>query len=357
MDESILSAHFREAATLPDKWSGNLFFRNSRNQIMRYAHAPALTDQSRGTIIHRHGHGESIDLYNEAIRWYQTQGFDVWAYDLSGQGLSEGKDPNKDPSPRDTLHAVNDLDLFVRQIVRRVPGKPLIMSAHSLSGHSGLIYMKRHPDIFSAVIMSSPMFDIYRLGLHPVFRPLVRSVFQLACVMGLKDVETPVTGYNNFIDRVQKTSESLAHISLGEINYRGHVKNMLKKENPERYRDRPTFGWIDAAFKTITPTLKRSFLKTIKTPLLIGSAGPLEDLVATDAHERVAGILPHAELKKLPFAVHSLWHDRDGNYREWLGHVEAFLDKVAPQTMAQAVGTPTHHIHVKNADIPGLRAA
>ena len=335
MDKTKLREHFRKATTTPEGWSGDLFFKNERGQSLRYGHAPALTPEPRGTIIHRHGHGESIDLYNEAISWYQKQGFDVWAYDLAGQGLSEGKDPNKDPSPKDTLHDVNDLDQFARRIVKRTPNKPLILSAHSLSGHSGLIYLKRHPDVFSGAVMSSPMFDIYRLGLPACFRPVVRGIFALAAMVGLKNVETPVAGYNNFIDRVQKTSEQLAHISLGEINYRGEVKRVLKELHPERYRDRPTFGWVGAAFKTIIPTLRRSFLKDIQTPLLIGSAGPLEDLVANDAHERVARIIPHAELKKMPFAVHSLWHDRDSNFKIWQGYVATFLDKIAPDNAPQ----------------------
>lgn len=330
MDESKLRAHFREAAALPEGWSGDLHFINAQGHKIRYAHAPALRDNPRGTIIHRHGYGESIDLYHEAIRWYQTQGFDVWAYDLSGQGLSQGKKPNVDPRPRDTVHAVNDLDMFVKHVVKRVPGKPLIMSAHSLSGHSGLIYMQRHPGTFSGAIMSSPMFDIYRLGLPSIARPVIRAVFQVACMIGLKDVETPVTGYNSFIDRIQKTSESLAKISLGEINYRGTVKRMLKKLDPARYGDRPTFGWINAAFKTIIPTLRRSFLRSINTPMLIGSAGALEDLVATDAHDRVARITGNAKVVHLPFAEHSLWHDRESSYQQWLGHVAGFLDRIAP---------------------------
>ena len=334
MDESKLRAHFREASTMPEGWSGDQFFMNAQGHKIRYGYAPALTDSPRGTIIHRHGHGESIDLYNEAMRWYQKLGFDVWAYDLCGHGLSEGKDPNHNPSPKDTFSAVHDLDLFVHNVVKRVPKKPLIMSAHSLSGHSGLIYMQRHPDIFSAAVMSSPMFDIYRLGMPSVCRPVIRALFQAACMLGFKNTATPVTGYTRLIDRLQRTSESLTSISLGEINYRDEVKNQIKRQHPERYHDLPSFGWVNAAFKTITPALKASFLRNIRTPLLIGSAGPLEDLVATDAHARVARIMPYAKLVKLPFAVHSLWHDREHSYQEWLKHVSAFLDRAAPPSPA-----------------------
>lgn len=334
MDETELRAHFREAATLPTGWSGDLYFENAQGHKLRYAHAPALTDKPRGTIIHRHGHGESIDLYNELMRWYQTLGFDVWTYDLCGYGLSGGKDPNNNPHPRDTMHAVNDLDLFVHRIVNRVQGKPLIMSNHSLSGHSGLIYLQRSPDTFSGAVMSSPMFDIYRMGMPALCRPVVRAIFRAACMVGLKDVETPVTGYNHFIDRLQNVSHKLTTFSLGEINYRQHARQMLKEKNPDRFRDRPTFGWVDSAYRTIMPTLKRSFLHTIGTPVLIGSAGPLEDLVATDAHERVARLAPGARLVRLPLAVHSLWHDREHSFRQWQNHVESFLDELAPRAAA-----------------------
>lgn len=331
MDESKLRAHFREATSAPAGWSGDLYFTNERGHKIRYAHAPAQTAVPRGTVIHRHGSGESIDLYYEALRWYQKQGFDVWAYDLSGHGLSEGKHPNDNPSPKDTFHDVHDLDHFVRDVVVRVPDSPMVMSAHSLSGHSGLIYIKRNPDMFSGVVMSSPLFDIYRLGLPALFRPVIRGIFEAASMMGFKDTVTPVARYSRWLDTLQRTSQSLTSVTLGEINYRAATKQAIKNMHPERYRALPTFGWVVAALKTLTPSLKYSFLRSIRTPLLIGSAGPFEDLVATDAHDRVARMMPHAEVKRMNFAVHSLWHDRDSNYNQWLGHVAAFLDRVAPQ--------------------------
>lgn len=337
MDLSKLREHFKQATTVPEDWSGDHFFTNDRGEFMRYAHAPSQKQRTRGTIIHRHGAGESLDLYYETIRWYQDQGFDVWAYDLAGYGLSDGKNPNHNPSPKDTIHHVNDLDCFIKKIVKPAPDKPLIMSNHSLSGHSGLIYLQRHPNVFHGAVMSSPMFDIYRLGLPSLFRPLLRGVFSLACAIGLKDVETPAAGYSRLLERVKKTSESLTTLALGQINYRGTVKQMIKELHPDRYRDRPTFGWVRAAYVTIMPTLRRRFLQSIHTPTLIGSAGLLEELVDTGAHARAARLMPRAELAKMQFADHNLWHDNDKNHSEWTGYVSDFLDRIAPRTAAPPI--------------------
>lgn len=330
MDKQRLREYFSLAATPPQGWSGDLFFENNRGQKLRYACAPAA-GVSRGTVIHRHGAGESLDLYLETIKWYQAQGFDVWAYDLSGYGLSEGKDPHFKPSPKDTFLHLDDLDVFVKKVVRHDQTKPMIMSAHSLSGHSGLLYLKKNPDVFKAAIMSSPLFDIYRLGLPVCARPLIRGIFQIACLIGLRNKETPAAGYSSLLDRIKKTSENLTNISLGEINYRRSVKDMIKDLHPERYRDRPTFGWVCAAYETLIPALRAKFLAKIDTPLLIGSVGIYEELVDTDAHERVARTVQNGELVKLPFGDHNLWHDRDKNYHEWVTNVRRFLDKVAPQ--------------------------
>ncbi|MCM2344711.1 MAG: lysophospholipase [Alphaproteobacteria bacterium] len=337
MDLSKLREHFKRATTVPEEWSGDHFFTNDRGEFLRYAHAPAQTGRTRGTIIHRHGAGESLDLYYETICWYQHQGFDVWAYDLSGYGLSDGKNPNHNPSPKDTIRHVNDLDCFIKNVVKPTPDKPLIMSNHSLSGHSGLIYLHKHPEVFQGAIMSSPMFDIYRMGLPAIFRPLIRGIFSLACTMGLKDVETPAAGYSRILDRVKKTSESLTTIALGQVNYRGAVKQMIKELHPDRYRDRPTFGWVRAAYITLMPTLRRSFLQSIHTPTLIGSAGVLEELVDTGAHARAARLMPRAELAKMHFADHNLWHDNDKNNTEWTDYVRDFLDRVAPRTAAPPI--------------------
>lgn len=333
MEKHKLREQFRKASTPPEGWSGDLYFVNNREQKLRYAHAPAQGIH-RGTVIHRHGAGESLDLYLETIKWYQGQGFDVWAYDLSGYGLSEGKHPDHKPSAKDTFLHIDDLDVFVKKVVQHDPHKPLIMSAHSLSGHSGLLYLKKNPDVFKAAVMSSPLFDIYRLGLPVCFRPVIRGIFQLACLVGFKECQTPVAGYSSMLDRIRKTSESLTTISLGEINYRRTVKDMLKELHTERYRDRPTFGWVCAAYETLIPALRAKFLSKIDTPLLIGSAGIFEELVDTDAHARVADMTQKGELVKLPFADHNLWHDHDKNYNEWVCHVSQFLDRIAPQTRA-----------------------
>lgn len=329
-----LSALFNEAALPPEGWRED-FFRNMRGENLRYGHAPASPDvPARGTVVMTHGYGEHIELYYHAIRFYQQRGFDVWMMEWQGHGKSDRDDPvcrtsgNHRTAPRGMLSHMKDLEKFVNEVVQPDRSRPVIMSTNSMGGHIGLLAMKYNPAMFDGAVMSTPMFDIARLGLPVSWRGVMRFIFDTAAKTPLADKQLP----GDF--KVLNWLTGLANNRTGdEPNIRAAWAEAARRKYADLQIDRPSFGWVSAAYRTIAPSLKDSFLHAVQTPMLIGSAGQ-DNLVDNAAHVRVAEKTRASEILHLPTAQHSLWFENDGNYRNWTDSIDRFLDRIAPAQKA-----------------------
>lgn len=311
----------------PPGWQEGRFTNQFGNDL-RYSFAPALGGPAKGTVILTHGYGEFIDLYAEAINEYQKMGFNVWAMDFYGFGKSGRNDPDNPhtPSSEGLKRHVDDLHEFITRIVRPDHSKPVLMNTHSMGGHIGLLYLQKYPDTFDGAVMSAPMFDIYRLGLPVLFRPVIGGIFSLASQLNMRDFSL------SRISGVWSKLKEIRGFFTGEKKggLREAFNHMTRQSMPETNIQLPTPGWLSAAFKTVAPSMTDDALRSVKTPVLIGSAG-LENLVDVDAHERAAMLIPHAKLVKLPKAQHGLWFENDSNYNDWVGHVKSFVGRVTEQ--------------------------
>lgn len=352
-----LKKQFEAAVNPPEGWQGDLFFYNRLGQKIRYGHAPAQGDK-KGTIVLTHGYGEHIDLYHETIKRYQKMGYEVWAMDWQGHGKSERDNPANPllPSTKSMMRQVRDLDYFVNNLVktRHDPHTPLIMSTHSMGGHIGLLYLKKYPGVFDGAVMSAPMFDIYRLGLDSWARPGIRGIFNAAATgitlplsrigkvvewftgenPGWKDIklnlrDTFVPSVDELQSILPHIGSRIAHVFKQPTTLRGQFRELVRELTPDAALGRPTFGWIASAYNTIVPSMKDSFLKSIKTPILIASAEH-EDLVDNEAHKRAAGLMPNAQHVTIAGAGHGLWFEDDGPYDTWWGHITSFVGKLKP---------------------------
>lgn len=311
------------------------YFLNERGERLRYGHAPSLVapEKTRGTVVMTHGYGEHIELYHHAARFYQERGFDVWMMEWQGHGRSERIDPvcndceDGGAEPRGMKTHMQDLQYFTNKIVQRDRSKPVLMSTNSMGGHIGLLAMKDNPSLFDGAIMSTPMFDIYRLGLPSFTRPLVRLMFDLLARTRLANWQLPAEAAS--LSALTGIGNSLKDGMYEAHNVRREWNRATRRKYADMQMDRPTPAWVSGAYGTIVPSLKKDFLRAIKTPMLVGAAGK-DNLVDNNAIARVARLAPHVEVVELPSAQHSLWFENDGNFKSWAQRVDGFLDRHAP---------------------------
>jgi lysophospholipase len=318
-----LSNHFNRLASPPAGWRDG-HFKNKDGQNIRFGYAPVNGSSKKGTVLLTHGYGESTNMYFETIKEYQSRGFEVWAMDWAGMGKSEKDHKNavKKPNAEHFSRHVDDLHEFISNVVKKDNSKPFIMSTHSFGGHVGLLYLQEHQETFDAAVMSAPMFDITRAGLPVSFRKPLKCLFNFLSKIGLKDTPLP-SAYE--ILRKEEPENQEEKIYDGIAGLRAEWKKITQLWHPDTEMARPTFGWVASAYETIEESLKEKALKSIKTPILIGSA-ECEDLVDNKAHNYAASVMgDKATLIKMKNAGHNLFHNTDEVHDKWWSHISDFI--------------------------------
>jgi len=123
-------------------------------------HYRVWSDNSfKNPVIVLHGLLEHSGRYEKIVNRVQLSQFSYFTFDLRGHGLSEGKRGHAEQV--DVL--VQDIQTFTEFVSSRwYPQKKVkfILLGHSFGGLLGIRFLIKNPNVFKAVILSSPCFDI-----------------------------------------------------------------------------------------------------------------------------------------------------------------------------------------------------
>ncbi|MCF7948494.1 MAG: lysophospholipase [Spirochaetia bacterium] len=106
-----------------------------------------------GDIVLVHGYAEHSGRYAEAAEHLNTAGFNVWAMDHYGHGLSDGHRADV----KDFRLFSQDLQLFIQTTVKPQQQQSLFVYGHSMGGAVSLLYALEHQSEVTGLILSGPM--------------------------------------------------------------------------------------------------------------------------------------------------------------------------------------------------------
>ena len=107
------------------------------------------------------GRREFMEKYRETIGELIERDFDVYSLDWRGQGLSSRMLANRHKGFIEDFDIyLNDLQMFVSNIVIPKAIDPLIILAHSMGGHIALRFIHDHPKMVERAVLTAPMIDI-----------------------------------------------------------------------------------------------------------------------------------------------------------------------------------------------------
>lgn len=135
------------------------------------------TIEERPSIVISHGFTGIIPHYTELAYYFFQAGFDVWIMEHRGHGLS----PHDVTDPSviwidDWRRYVVDLAKFAQEVVRPQTSGDLYLFAHSMGGGIGISVAQQFPDIFSKIILTSPMIEAQMAGIPgPVAKRIARA--------------------------------------------------------------------------------------------------------------------------------------------------------------------------------------
>jgi len=296
----------------PPGWRWGSFV-NADGARLRYGWA--LPESTIGVAVLLPGFCEFGEKYFEAIHDLLSRNLAVWQLDWRGQGGSERYFPGSQrPYAAGYERDVADLHRFVENFVACPPETPLILFGHSMGAHIGLRYLHDHPGTFRCAVLAAPMLE---LRTRPLPGWLAAGIARAAVLAGIGDRYVPGWG-----DWDPKTAEQPKGMSSDPL--RDSVQGFWLLEHPELRLGGTTYRWLDEAFRSIALLKAEDYLRSIRTPVLMGSP-KIEILVEPEAQLRAALLLPDCTLIEFPDSRHELWMERDEHRRRWLQAIDAFL--------------------------------
>lgn len=254
-----------------------------------------LAEGSRGSVVLLHGMSEFTRKHYELAYYLLQQGYSVFMYDQRGHGRSERLTEQMDLIHVDRFFDfVEDLELFMKNIVLPVAVKPLHLYGHSMGGAVAIEYLAVHPDTFQKAVLSSPLFE-----------PIVGVPTPIAAISAAKDrllrgTKSKLTHSREFIAKIP--TEWLNDPACSRNKYM-----MQLRIDEESYQTTPMTAGFALRALYLTPRLLK-LAKQIRTPHLLIS-GTADTVVKTKPHRQFAERSLQCQLVSVPGGKHAMMCD------------------------------------------------
>jgi lysophospholipase len=287
------------------QWGG---FTNAAGRNIRTGHI----GNGKARIVILPGFREPIEQYFEVIREQAERGYEVFTLDWPGQGGS-GRflaDPQ-----RAHHEGYDEILATLHQFTQTIAPtpKPLLMLGHSMGGHIGLRYLREYPGVFKAAALSAPMVDI-NLGM-----PKWAARTFITLMGGAKATNYVPGGGPWAVEKDVFHGNDLTHDAA-----RYYARTEIYRINEKLQMGDATLGWVYHTLRSVDVLHDETYLKSIKTPVLMQISGD-EKIVDRAAAVRAAGLLPDCRRVDIDPAKHAIWMERDEWRDLWRAEVDKFF--------------------------------
>lgn len=291
---------------------------------LRFAYWEPTRGGSRGTVCVFPGRGEYIEKYFEVVADLRRRGFWVTVMDWRGQGGSERKlaNPRKGHVMGFTEYD-RDLAIFMEAMVKPLCPPPYIALGHSMAGNILLRGAQNEDNVFSRMVLVSPMIAIHDAQLRNS-RALVRLYSEIACLTGLS------TAYvKGGSDEAQEALDFDSNVLTSDFVRWSRNKAILDQA-PELGVGSPTIGWLRSALRSSAMLQRHDYPKYVAVPTLIFAAGA-DKVVSTRAIEDFAVDLKVGGHIMMPGSRHEILQESDEIRQRFWAAFDAYMDTTVPE--------------------------
>jgi lysophospholipase len=281
---------------------------------------PAAT-KARGVCVLLQGQSEFIEKYHEVIDELRGRGFVVATMDWRGQGGSQRAQDNPLKSyVRDYAQFDEDFAAFVTKVIEPLTDHPPIVLAHSMGGHNTLRALHDHPGWFRAAVLIAPMLRISTRGYPETAARMATALYNVAGRGG--NFAWGMEGRDPF--KVDFSGQLVT-----SDRKRFEATQALLRKNPELRLSGPTWGFIEAAYRSMAKVNAPGYPEAISTPVLIVGAGK-DRIVMTSAERTFAKRLPRGEYLEIAEAEHEILMEQDFIREKFWSAFDDFVAKYLP---------------------------
>lgn len=260
------------------------------------------------------GRTESTYKYAELIYDFNGMGFTVYSIDHRGQGESARLLADKHMGHVNRFEDyVDDLELFVDQVVKPSLKSPLFFLGHSMGCAVLALYLlnRQCPEAKGA-IFSAPMFEI-NFGKFPSV--VAAAIASLTCALGMKDGYVTGTGPVDLKTYGYDLSASDIRIDL--------MREMLT-QYPDLSIGGPTNGWLKTSIEANVKIVGHRGWKTWNIPTLLLDA-MRDQIVMRRAFDVFSQINATFYRVSVPQAQHEIFFEKDDMRVIGIRAVEHFI--------------------------------
>lgn len=303
-------------------------FRAKDGVSIRYASFKAASNQgsttqsstqataSVGTVVLTTGRTQFIEAYLEAIAEWQKRGYDVWAMDWRGQGLSD----RLIPDARSKGHVGNfdeylqDVDYLVQNLAKPVQGSQNVIVGQSMGGGLVIRYATEHEGVFQRVVAGAPLIDFAAPG-------FLKGIISLSASANPQGY---VLGEGGDYSQANRTFEgnTITH----DQNRFNRFHAFIDRE-PRLALGAPTNQWVNEGVKSCNNFANSTYMAKLKTPVLMFSA-ETDKLVSVEAQKKLAEQYPSL-IKRVELAgtYHEVFLETDAVQQKIWSEIDSFLKK------------------------------
>lgn len=300
------------------------YYTTPQGHELRYTCFKSPIKGAKNTVFFIQGRGTFLEFYEVLITPLLERGFDVWMYDLSGQGGSSRlplKGKHDELTAQKMQHVetfdlyIDDAASFFEAIVKPQAQGDIYLGGYSTGGHIALRLMQKIPDLpFKAAFVLSPLLKM-RAPL-----PNTCLTYLLGGAGWVVDLETYVPG-------------------MGPVDpvFTAPFAPNPYSSDPERYQElqtlcidythwmmgAPSLGWIKAAVNSIEVLWHPQALQAIQIPLLIAT-GENDGVVDVSYNALFAEKLPLATHVSYPEGRHELFREAPAILEAWWQDFDEF---------------------------------
>jgi lysophospholipase len=277
------------------------FIASKSGARLRVAKFPAAGEDDRVCVL-LNGQTEFIEKYFEVIDELRARGYCVVTMDWRGQGGSARalSEPRK-VHVGSFAEYDDDLASLLDQVVAPLSKRPPIGLAHSMGGHNLLRTMHARPDAFARAIFSAPMIAVSTRG-TPGW--LARTVAATMTLTGRQD--DWVWGMGGRDPLTMDFAEQLVTSDRARFL---RAQDMLAR-TPEIRLSGPTWGWLEAAYRSMHEIHRPRYAEAIATPSLLVLAGR-DRICLTPSAQSFAGRMPQGSSIDIEDAEHEILMEND----------------------------------------------
>ena len=315
--EDRYAAEMRETAEpyLDQRREIRTLYREKNHPISCVRYTP---DHPKAVVLISHGFTESVVKYREMIYYFLLNHYTVYALDHCEHGKSYRLTEDLSKVHCDSYHRwVKDL-LFVAHFTRKAyPDLPLYLYAHSMGGGIGAAAAGTEPDLFSKVILTSPMIRPATAGIPWTLTRLICAFF---CAIGKK--ESYALGNHPFDG--DEPFEKSASVCRARFDY-----YMEKRcSDPLCQMTGATWGWLKCAIDLNT-YLQKTAWKNYSCPVLLFQADCEEYVINAQEELFISkiGSVCDAKLIHMEETKHEIFNSHDAVMLRYLEDIFSFLSE------------------------------